>query len=110
MNMIINLKVVMEAFRLFLSNGLFNLKFYRFIASRGDNGTSSRVRGRRGEDVVVEVPPGTVASDMRTGHVICDVDTEDKRYLLQVRVHLTYIQTETVSPYFLPCITPLMLR
>ena len=33
----------------------------------------------------MEVPPGTVATDLRTGKVICDVDREGARYLLQVR-------------------------
>ena len=43
------------------------------------------MRGRQGEDRVVEVPPGTVATDLRTGHMVCDVDQENARYLLQVR-------------------------
>ena len=51
---------------------------------RGDDGSFARIRGRKGEDVVVEVPPGTVATDLRSGQVICDVDTDNKRYLLQV--------------------------
>ena len=56
------------------------------MAGPGDNANTNLIRGLKGEDSVVEVPPGTVATDLRTGKVICDVDREGARYLLQVRI------------------------
>ena len=56
----------------------------RYVAGPGDNATNEIVRGRQGEDSVVEVPPGTVATDIKTGETVCDVDQENTRYLLQV--------------------------
>lgn len=47
-------------------------KFWK--ANRGKNGSGSNRHGRKGEDLVIEVPPGTVVIDTEHGFVIKDLD------------------------------------
>ncbi|MCA9133646.1 MAG: GTPase ObgE, partial [Planctomycetales bacterium] len=42
-------------------------------ATRGQNGMGSECHGKRGEDLVIEVPPGTVIIDAESGLVIKDL-------------------------------------
>lgn len=56
---------------------LLPLKFRRHIfAGNGQSGTGGRSFGKDGEDVVVEVPCGTVVFDAETGDYLCEV-TDD---------------------------------
>ncbi|TWI63919.1 GTP-binding protein [Desulfobotulus alkaliphilus] len=61
---------------------------YRFrhrehhAAERGRPGEGSNCSGRRGQDLVLEVPTGTVVWNSETGERICDLDTPDSTFLL----------------------------
>ena len=56
---------------------LIHLKYKRHIfAGDGGDGSENRSTGADGEDVIVEVPLGTVARDGDTGETICEI-TED---------------------------------
>jgi len=56
---------------------LIHLKYQRHVfAGDGEKGSESRCTGKDGEDVIVDVPLGTVARDADTGELICEI-TED---------------------------------
>lgn len=56
---------------------LIHLKYKRHVfAGDGENGSENRSSGADGEDVIIEVPLGTVARDAETGETICEI-TED---------------------------------
>ncbi|MDR3337796.1 MAG: GTPase ObgE [Treponema sp.] len=52
-----------------------------FKAENGRDGEGSQRFGRNGEDVVVQVPPGTVLCDAETGGIIRDFGKEEGRFL-----------------------------
>ncbi|MFT5527916.1 MAG: GTP-binding protein [Pirellulaceae bacterium] len=52
-------------------NGLVNRKFWR--AERGTNGSGSKRHGKRGEDLIINVPPGTILMDADRSFVIKDL-------------------------------------
>ncbi len=53
-----------------------------FKAKRGDHGRGKGQKGRQGDDVFVEVPPGTVVRDADTGEFIADLMEEGQRALV----------------------------
>ncbi len=60
-----------------------NLKTLRHLrmrqhyrAGNGVPGAGRQRHGSRGEDAVVEVPPGTIVTDVETGEVVCDLAEE----------------------------------
>ncbi len=56
---------------------LIHLKYQRHIfAENGEPGSGARCTGKSGEDVILDVPLGTVARDAETGEIVCEV-TED---------------------------------
>lgn len=56
---------------------LLHLKYTKhIIAEPGQGGGESRMKGKDGEDVIVEVPLGTIAKDAETGEVLMEI-TED---------------------------------
>lgn len=64
---------------------LMDFRFKRsFSAENGKDGTSSRRTGLSGQDVVIEVPRGTVVRDQDTGKVLLDlVETNVPKILLR---------------------------
>ncbi|MEF8703622.1 MAG: GTPase ObgE [Candidatus Accumulibacter sp. UW26] len=54
----------------------------RFGARRGENGGSSDCYGKRGKDLTLRVPIGTVIADVNTSEVVADLDTDGKKVLL----------------------------
>jgi GTPase len=53
---------------------LLHLRYYKnVIAEDGDNGRDNNSTGREGEDIVIEVPLGTVAKDQETGEVEAEI-------------------------------------
>lgn len=56
---------------------LLHLKYKRHIfAEDGQFGSGAKCSGKDGEDIIINVPLGTVARDAETGEVVCEV-TED---------------------------------
>jgi GTP-binding protein len=53
-----------------------------FKAQRGAHGRGKGQKGRQGDDVYVEVPPGTVVRDAETGEFIADLMEEGQRALV----------------------------
>jgi len=61
---------------------LYHLKFKQhFKAERGGDGSRQRSTGKDGEDVVIEVPLGTVIKDTETGEVVGEI-TQDGQELI----------------------------
>ena len=64
---------------------LMDFRFKRaFVAENGRDGTSNRRSGLKGENIVVEVPRGTVVRETDSGKVLADmVETDKPRTLLR---------------------------
>ena len=63
---------------------LLHLKYRKHvIAGRGGNGGSSLKTGANGEDIILEVPLGTIAKDAETGKQECEI-TEDGEVVILV--------------------------
>ncbi len=64
---------------------LIHLKYQRHIfAENGSSGYGSRSSGKAGADIYIDVPLGTVARDVETGEVVCEVTANgDEQMLLQ---------------------------
>ena len=54
----------------------------RFVARRGGNGEGRNRTGRKGEDVIIEVPLGTVITTRDQGELIADVTSESEPLLI----------------------------
>ena len=66
-------------------NTLIDFRFKRkFIAQRGEKGGVSNMTGRRGENVIIKVPLGTMVRDDATNIVIADL-TEDGQEFVAAR-------------------------
>lgn len=64
---------------------LLHLKYRKhIIAKDGDKGGSANSSGKEGEDVILEVPLGTVARDAETGNLECEI-TEDGQEVILTR-------------------------
>ncbi len=72
--------VVLEASR--NQNTLANFRFQKEVtAPSGNPGDKRRKHGRSGEDLVVMLPVGTVATD-EAGHMLADLDEDGKRVII----------------------------
>jgi len=54
----------------------------RFRAKRGENGGSSDCYGKRGQDLTLRVPVGTLIADVNTNEILADLDEDGKKVLL----------------------------
>jgi len=64
-------------------NTLYHLQFQReWKARRGEHGMGSQRSGRSGEDVVIELPVGSVVRDAETNEVLADLTTDGERVLI----------------------------
>ena len=62
---------------------LLHLRYQRHVlATNGERGSAKRSTGRDGEDMIIEVPCGTVAYDAVTGQYICDVTEDGQKVML----------------------------
>lgn len=62
---------------------LLHLKYQKhIIASDGESGSGSRSTGADGEDVILDVPLGTVAKDAETGEVECEIIEDGQMHVL----------------------------
>ncbi len=50
----------------------------RFEAKDGEGGSGSRCNGKKGKDLYIKVPQGTVIMDEETGKIIADLSKEDQ--------------------------------
>lgn len=53
----------------------------KYLAENGVPGSGSLKTGRKGEDLIIKVPVGTIIKDADTGKVILDIDEDGKTYL-----------------------------
>ncbi len=59
-------------------NTLLPFKFKQHIkANRGAHGTGSDCHGKGGDDIIVDVPLGTVVTDLATGEILYDIKEEN---------------------------------
>src|SRR5438309_4582884 len=64
-------------------NTLYHLQFQRdWRAGRGEHGMGSNCSGQQGDDVVIELPVGSVVRDKQTGDVLADLTNEGERGLV----------------------------
>lgn len=62
---------------------LLHLKYKKHvIAAKGQPGEGNRRSGSEGNDVILEVPPGTVAKDAETGKIILEISDHDQQEIL----------------------------
>lgn len=59
-------------------NTLLNFSYNKKIeAKNGENGAKKNCTGKSAEDVIIDVPKGTVVRDLATGKIIADLATDD---------------------------------
>jgi GTP-binding protein len=64
---------------------LYDFRFKRlFKAQNGGGGEGNQKTGRKGKDLVIEIPPGTVVSDARTGRILKDMVNPDEAFIAAV--------------------------
>lgn len=62
---------------------LLHLKYKKHvIAGNGQNGSKSRSTGAEGEDVILEVPLGTIAKDVETGETLFEISEDGETKVL----------------------------
>lgn len=61
---------------------LYKLKMQkRFVAKNGQPGMGKQKSGKDGDDIIIEVPPGTVIYDDETGMLLKDFDSACEKYV-----------------------------
>ena len=53
----------------------------KYVAENGQNGGAKRCTGKRGSDLVIRVPRGTVIKDASTGRIMADISTDEPKIL-----------------------------
>jgi GTP-binding protein len=62
---------------------LLHLKFTKHLrAAHGEPGSRQLMHGANGQDIIIEVPLGTVAKDAETGEFECEITDEGQTYIL----------------------------
>ena len=65
------------------SNTLINFRYNKkYKAQNGENGSGNNCYGKKGEDLYIKVPLGTVIKDSKTGKVIADLSTPGQKELV----------------------------
>ncbi|MDD6213746.1 MAG: GTPase ObgE [Firmicutes bacterium] len=54
----------------------------KYVAENGQNGMTNKMNGKRGADIIISVPQGTVVRDVATGKVIADLYDPSKDVIL----------------------------
>ena len=49
----------------------------KYIAENGENGGTKRCSGKKGKDLVISVPKGTLVKDANTGRIIADISGDE---------------------------------
>ena len=69
-----------------VDEGLNTLADFRHVrkyqAQHGEPGKKKRMAGRRGEDLILKMPEGTVVREAATGRVITDLSGDNRRFVL----------------------------
>ena len=61
---------------------LYHFRFKRhFKAKNGSGGQGQQKTGKKGEDITIEVPPGTMVTDLSTGRVIKDFTKSEESFV-----------------------------
>lgn len=55
----------------------------KFVAQDGEAGRAKRCSGRKGEDLVLRVPRGTLVKDAKTGRLLADISSDEPQVVLQ---------------------------
>ncbi|MFO7666788.1 MAG: GTPase ObgE [Desulfobacterales bacterium] len=53
-----------------------------FIAEKGGDGAGRLKTGKKGKDLIIEIPPGTVISDITTGAILKDMVEPDESFVI----------------------------
>lgn len=62
---------------------LMDFRYQRsYKAEHGENGRNKKQFGKKGEDLVLNVPIGTLVKDKETGKVIVDIKDRDQEYII----------------------------
>ncbi|HOV14715.1 MAG TPA: GTPase ObgE [Spirochaetota bacterium] len=62
---------------------LYNVKLKRnFFAENGKSGMGNQKSGKKGEDMIISVPPGTLVFDATTNELIKDLTNTDEEFVL----------------------------
>jgi GTP-binding protein len=56
------------------------VKHYK--AGKGEDGRGAKKHGKRGEDVWIKVPPGTIIKDIESNKILVDLTKEDQTYVV----------------------------
>ena len=54
----------------------------KYVAENGQAGMKNKMNGKRGEDIIISVPQGTVVRDVETGKIIADLYDPQKDIIL----------------------------
>lgn len=64
-------------------NTLIDYRYTRkFLAQNGESGRGADCYGKSGDDITLRMPVGTAISDLNTGELIADLDTDGKKFLI----------------------------
>lgn len=53
-----------------------------YKAENGENGRTKKQYGRKGQDLILKVPVGTIVKDAETGKVIADIKEHNQRFII----------------------------
>ena len=70
--------VILQAAKNLTSLQNFRFK-HKFVAQNGAKGMGKKMYGKRGEDLIIGVPVGTVVKDLTTGEIIADLTEEGQK-------------------------------
>ncbi|MDR1954240.1 MAG: GTPase ObgE [Clostridiales Family XIII bacterium] len=56
----------------------------KYKAEAGQNGMKSNKYGKKGQDLIIKVPVGTVIADAATGHMMADLMTDGARFVAAI--------------------------
>ena len=49
----------------------------KYVAARGENGKRNNCFGKKGEDLIIKVPRGTIVRDAKTNSIMADISTDE---------------------------------
>ena len=55
----------------------------KYVAQNGQNGSGKRQSGKKGEDLIIRVPKGTLVKEAETGRIMADISGEEPVILLK---------------------------